>query len=78
MDGINDTDTDAHKLADLVNSNKLFFANIIKLNMVKTSKIKPSKRVDQFCRILDVNRVKYSRRMSMGGEIKGACGQLVV
>ena len=78
MDGINDTDTDAYKLSDLVNSNKLFFANIIKLNMVKTSKIRPSRRTDQFCRILDVNRVKYSRRMSMGGEIKGACGQLVV
>jgi len=77
MDGVNDTDTDAQKLADLVNSNKLFFANIIKLNSVKNSKINPSKRTVQFCRILDSNRVKYSRRMSMGGEIKGACGQLI-
>jgi len=77
MDGINDTDVDAQKLADLVNSNKLFFANVIKLNMIKTSKIRPSKRDDQFCRILDNNKVKYSRRMSLGSEIKGACGQLI-
>lgn len=77
MDGVNDTDTDAQKLADLINSNKLFFANIIKLNQVKNSKLNPSRRTDQFCRILDINRVKYSRRMSMGGEIKGACGQLI-
>ncbi len=77
MDGVNDTELDAQKLADLINSNKLFFANIIKLNQVKNSKINPSRKTDQFCRILDSNRVKYSRRMSMGGEIKGACGQLI-
>lgn len=77
MDGVNDTDGDAHKLADLVNSNKLFFANIIKFNQVKNSKINPSRRTDLFCKILDSDGVKYSRRMSMGSEIKGACGQLI-
>jgi len=76
MDGINDSETEAVRLAKFINSHRLFFTNIIKLNQVKTSRVGPSKRVEQFCHILDQNKVKYSQRMSVGRQIEGACGQL--
>jgi 23S rRNA (adenine2503-C2)-methyltransferase len=79
MDGINDSQQDAADLVEFIGSNHLFYLNIINLNPIESSTIEPSSRDrrDKFLAVLDRYGLKYSRRMSLGGEIKAACGQLI-
>lgn len=77
MDDINDSEAEAVRLAKFINSHRLFFANLILMNKVKTSALRPSPKMERFRKILDQYRIKYSIRMSLGGKIEGACGQLV-
>lgn len=77
ISGVNDNLTDAIKLAKLINSNKLYYLNLINLNPVAGSNLKPSFKINDFVKIFDKYRVKYSVRRSLGRDIQGACGQLV-
>lgn len=82
MDGINDSDECAEKLAKLVKK-PLYFVNIILYNPVsfeasaEEGDIKPSpkERVKKFKEILAAHGVNFSERRRFGQDIKGACGQ---
>ena len=77
IDGINDSEKDAVMLAKFINSNKLYYLNLINLNPVTGIKYCKSKNINRFVQRLDKYRVKYTVRKSIGQNIKGACGQLV-
>jgi 23S rRNA (adenine2503-C2)-methyltransferase len=77
MKDVNDSNEDARELAKFINSNSLYYLNIIQLNEIEGG-ITPStkKRTDLFLNKLDKNRVAYSVRRSFGSKIQAACGQL--
>lgn len=77
LKNINDRVEDAYKLASLL-KNRLAHVNLIQYNQVKginfqTSSIKSLKRFES---ILVQNGIPITIRISLGNEIKGACGQL--
>ncbi len=74
---INTKPDDAKLLADLINSNRLFFLNLIPLNPIKGGLIPASKDAQtNFISILDKLNVVYSLRRSFGQKFNAACGQL--
>lgn len=74
---INTKPDDAKLLADFINSNRLFFLNLIPLNPIKGGLIPASKDAQtNFISILDKLNVVYSLRRSFGQKFNAACGQL--
>ena len=75
---INTKSDDAKLLADFINSNRLFFLNLIPLNPIKGGLVPASKDAQtNFISILDKLNVAYSLRRSFGQKFNAACGQLV-
>ena len=79
INGINDSVEDARQLATFIQSNRLFYLNIIHLNSV-TNGLTPSSQKDfeNFLRVLDSKHVQYTVRRSFGQNLNAACGQLAV
>jgi len=74
---INTSQNDAKLLADFINSNRLFFLNLIPLNSVDggmTPASPDQKKI--FMDYLNKLGVEYSLRRSFGQDISAACGQL--
>ena len=75
---VNDSATEADKLADLIN---LLPKNLVMVNLIPynpTGKFVPSppKVMEQFKQILGRRGIEATIRESLGGKILGACGQL--
>lgn len=73
--GINDSDQDAKALAKLLKK-PLYLVNLIPYN--ETGRFQPSnpERMEKFKKILEGAGVPATIRLSFGGEIAAACGQL--
>lgn len=75
IDGVNDSDAQADLLAE-----KLYgmpaHVNLIPLNHVVESDLKPSRRVFTFQKRLESHGVTTTVRRSLGGDIDASCGQL--
>jgi len=87
LGGINDNARDAEILADLIhkykNISRLSVVNLIIYNSTKdnyghwdTFKTPESVTLKIFEDILSKNNITWTRRVSFGGDISGACGQL--
>lgn len=75
IDGINDSDDQADRLAALLEG-QLGHVNLIPLNDVAESPLKPSRRVRQFQQRLEAHGVTATVRRKLGGDIDASCGQL--
>ncbi|MFA4999738.1 MAG: 23S rRNA (adenine(2503)-C(2))-methyltransferase RlmN [Patescibacteria group bacterium] len=76
--GVNDRDNDALALVELLHR-PLYLLNLIPYNSIGTAgKFKSSERtrIEEFKKILETKGVPVTVRMSFGGEISAACGQL--
>ena len=74
---INTSQNDAKLLADFINSNRLFFLNLIPLNSIDGGMTPASKDQQKiFMDYLNKFGVEYSLRRSFGQDISAACGQL--
>lgn len=80
IDGINDFPKHAQMLADLIGEkdNELIHVNLIPYNPVIGASFKrsPLKSVYAFAQILNNNKIPNTIRVTMGDDIKAACGQL--
>ncbi len=75
VDGVNDSDEQADRLAKLLKGQP-GHVNLIPLNEVAESPLKPSRRVRQFQRRLESHGVTATVRRKLGGDIDASCGQL--
>ena len=75
IDGVNDSDEQADLLASLLRGAP-GHVNLIPLNDVRESKLKPSRRVAQFQKRLERQGVTVTVRRKLGGDIDASCGQL--
>jgi 23S rRNA (adenine2503-C2)-methyltransferase len=82
-DGVNDTDTHAIRLAELLRGMgekcaPLIHVNLIPLNQVEGSAYQPSDpgRVKAFAGLLEKRGINATVRRRMGADIDAACGQL--
>ena len=75
IDGVNDTDGQADQLVRLLRGQP-GHVNLIPLNEVAESPLKPSRRVRQFQRRLEDQGVTATVRRKLGGDIDASCGQL--
>ena len=75
IDGVNDSDRQADLLADLLNGQSAH-VNLIPLNDVEESPLKPSRRVRQFQQRLEGHGVTATVRRKLGRDIDAYCGQL--
>ena len=75
IDGVNDSDWQADLLADLLKGMP-GHVNLIPLNEVEESPLKPSRRVAAFQKRLEQRGVTVTVRRSLGGDIDASCGQL--
>jgi len=75
--GVNDTATEAEKLANLVSGINCH-VNLIPVNPIKERDYKQSEKraVLQFQKILEKKQINVTIRREMGRDINGACGQL--
>ncbi len=75
--GVNDSEMDAIKLANLVHGLNCH-VNIIPYNAVDENVYKATEKqsIDQFVSILEKRRIQVTLRRANGEEIDGACGQL--
>ena len=75
--GVNDTDEEMEALADFTEG-ILAHVNIIPLNPVSKSRLKPStmERAEDFARALGRRGTEVTVRKSRGSDIEAACGQL--
>ena len=75
IDGVNDSDRQADLLAGLL---KVLpgHVNLIPLNDVEESPLKPSRRVAQFQKRLENQGVTVTVRRRLGSDIDASCGQL--
>lgn len=78
IDGVNDSDEDAQILARWVKSAGGGHVNMIRLNSIEESPLKPSpeKRVRAFEKALNDRGVTATVRRRLGADIDAACGQL--
>ncbi len=72
---INDTDKDAADLAALMNK-PLYMVNLIPYNPTGQFKASSPERIEKFKAVLEKNGVPATVRLSFGGDILAACGQL--
>jgi len=75
VDGVNDSDEQADRLAELLKGQP-GHVNLIPLNEVAESPLKPSRRVRQFQQRLEGHGVTVTVRRRLGGDIDASCGQL--
>ena len=75
IDGVNDSDAQADLIADKIRGMP-GHVNLIPLNDVAESPLKPSKRIRQFQQRLERRGVTATVRRSLGGDIDASCGQL--
>ena len=75
IDGVNDSDRQADLLAAHLKGTP-GHVNLIPLNEVKESPLKPSRRVAAFQRRLEQQGVTVTVRRKLGGDIDASCGQL--
>ena len=75
IDGVNDSDAQADLIAQKIKGMP-GHVNLIPLNDVAESPLKPSKRTRQFQQRLESHGVTATVRRSLGGEIDASCGQL--
>lgn len=75
IDGVNDADWQADLLAKYLNGTP-GHVNLIPLNDVEESPLKPSRRVREFQKRLEGHGVTTTVRRKLGGDIDASCGQL--
>lgn len=75
IDGVNDADWQADLLAKRLRGAPAH-VNLIPLNEVEESPLKPSRRVAAFQRRLESHGVTVTVRRKLGGDIDASCGQL--
>ena len=75
IDGVNDSDAQADLLARRLKGTP-GHVNLIPLNEVKESPLKPSRRVAEFQHRLERQGVTVTVRRKLGGDIDASCGQL--
>ena len=75
IDGVNDSDQQADRLASLLKGTP-GHVNLIPLNDVEESPLKPSRRVAAFQKRLESQGVTVTVRRKLGGAIDASCGQL--
>ena len=75
IDGVNDSDWQADLLAGLLKGTP-GHVNLIPLNDVEESPLKPSRRVSAFQKRLESHGVTATVRRKLGGDIDASCGQL--
>lgn len=75
IDGVNDADWQADLLAALLKGTP-GHVNLIPLNEVEESPLKPSRRVADFQKRLEIYGVTVTVRRKLGGDIDASCGQL--
>lgn len=75
IDGVNDSDWQADLLANLLKGTP-GHVNLIPLNNVEESPLKPSRRVSAFQKRLERHGVTVTVRRRLGGDIDASCGQL--
>ena len=75
IDGVNDSDWQADLLASLLKGTP-GHVNLIPLNDVEESPLKPSRRVAAFQKRLESHGVTATVRRKLGGDIDASCGQL--
>lgn len=75
IDGVNDSDAQADLLSDLLEGTGSH-VNLIPLNDVAESPLKPSRRVREFQKRLEDRGVTVTVRRKLGGDIDASCGQL--
>ena len=75
IDGVNDSDAQADLLAKHLKGTP-GHVNLIPLNDVRESKLKPSQRVAAFQKRLESHGVTVTVRRKLGGDIDASCGQL--
>ena len=75
IDGVNDSDQQADRLASLLKGTP-GHVNLIPLNDVEESPLKPSRRVAAFQKRLEIQGVTVTVRRKLGGDIDASCGQL--
>jgi 23S rRNA (adenine2503-C2)-methyltransferase len=75
IDGVNDSDRQADLLAAQLKGMPSH-VNLIPLNEVRESPLKPSKRVRQFQQRLESQGITVTVRQKLGGDIDASCGQL--
>lgn len=74
----NTSQKDAQDLAKFIKSNRLFFLNLIPLNLVDGGMTPASSEQQKiFMSYLDKLGVEYSLRRSFGQNFSAACGQLI-
>ena len=75
IDGVNDSDWQADLLAKHLKGTP-GHVNLIPLNEVKESPLKPSRRVEAFQKRLEHYGITVTVRRKLGGDIDASCGQL--
>ena len=75
IDGVNDSDWQADLLASLLKGTP-GHVNLIPLNDVEESPLKPSRRVAAFQKRLERHGITVTVRRKLGGDIDASCGQL--
>ena len=75
IDGVNDSDWQADLLAKHLKGTP-GHVNLIPLNEVKESPLKPSRRVEAFQKRLEQHGITITVRRKLGGDIDASCGQL--
>lgn len=75
IDGVNDSDAQADLLASHLKGTP-GHVNLIPLNEVKESPLKPSRRVSEFQHRLERQGVTVTVRRKLGSDIDASCGQL--
>lgn len=75
IDGVNDTPRQAELLADQL-AGTGGHVNLIPLNLVEESPLRPSRRVGEFQKQLEKRGVTVTVRRRLGSDIDASCGQL--
>ncbi len=75
IDGVNDSDGQADRLAALLKGQPAH-VNLIPLNDIDESPLKPSRRVREFQKRLESHGVTVTVRRKLGSDIDASCGQL--
>ena len=75
IDGVNDHDWQADLLARHLKGTP-GHVNLIPLNEVKESPLRPSRRVAEFQKRLERQGITVTVRRKLGGDIDASCGQL--
>lgn len=75
IDGVNDADWQADRLVQLLKGTP-GHVNLIPLNNVEESPLKPSRRVQEFQKRLERQGITVTVRRRLGGDIDASCGQL--